>query len=281
MTEKTEDASSGSKIKMRRDRRRLYDPIKKDREMKDRSVSGNRMITKEEEAKLVINKYLAGSILAGTIPVPVLDIATVTGIQLKMLHSISKLYGVPFSENVGKSIIASLIGGLGSISIGMGIFGSVVKVIPVVGPLVGPVIMPVTAGAFTYAVGKVFVQHFEAGGTFLDFDPEKTKDYFTRLYQEGKKVSSEVSKTRRIKPEVEVRPAEGAVQEVEPEEAVKEEEGGLKGRVLAFIESHPEGVRVGAMEGPLGLSRMRLGQIAKRLLNDGKVRREGPMYFPL
>ena len=27
-------------------------------------------------------------------------------------------------------------------------------------------------GAFTLAIGRVFVMHFEAGGTLLDFDPD-------------------------------------------------------------------------------------------------------------
>jgi hypothetical protein len=35
------------------------------------------------------------------------------------------------------------------------------------------------------------------------------------------------------------------------------------------------------MEEPLGVARTRLGVIAKRLLDDGRVRKEENMYFPL
>ena len=45
-------------------------------------------------------------------------------------------------------------------------------------------------GATTYAVGKVFIEHFESGGTFLDFDPEKMRDHFQELYEEGKQLAT-------------------------------------------------------------------------------------------
>jgi hypothetical protein len=40
--------------------------------------------------------------------------------------------------------------------------------------------------ASTYAVGKVFAEHFESGGTFLDFDEEKAREHFKAMYEEGK-----------------------------------------------------------------------------------------------
>ena len=36
-----------------------------------------------------------------------------------------------------------------------------------IGQSTGAITMPVIAGASTYAIYKVFVQHFESGGTFL------------------------------------------------------------------------------------------------------------------
>jgi uncharacterized protein (DUF697 family) len=151
--------------------------------------------TKECEAKSVITKYLLGSMGAAIIPLPVVDTAAIVGVQLKMLHSLSKIYGVPFSDNAGKSVLASLVGGVGAASVARGTFGSLVKLVPIVGPIVGAVTLPVLAGASTYAVGKVFVQHFEAGGTFLDFDPAKVRKYFEKVYSEGAKVAEEVSKS--------------------------------------------------------------------------------------
>ena len=46
--------------------------------------------------------------------------------------------------------------------------------------------MPVFASASTYAVGHTFIHHFESGGTLLDLDPAKVRDYVARQYQEGR-----------------------------------------------------------------------------------------------
>jgi uncharacterized protein (DUF697 family) len=62
------------------------------------------------------------------------------------------------------------------------------KAIPGVGGLIGMVASPALAGASTYALGKVFIQHFESGGTLLDFDPAKMKAYYASQYEEGKQV---------------------------------------------------------------------------------------------
>ena len=61
----------------------------------------------------------------------------------------------------------------------------------------------------------------------------------------------------------------------------KKRELSIEEKVLEFIEKHPEGVRVGEMEKSLGVLRMMLGRIAKKLLEEGKVRKEENLYFPL
>ena len=94
-------------------------------------------------------------------------------------------------------------------------------------------------------------------------------------------LTAAMSKRRSGKPtmeaEVKVRPVKEAIEET------KEVASGigLEEKVLEFIERHPEGAKVGDIEEPLGVQRMRLGQVAKRLLNKGKVRREENIYFPL
>ncbi|MBU1035268.1 hypothetical protein KJ974_01060, partial [bacterium] len=62
---------------------------------------------------------------------------------------------------------------------------------------------------------------------------------------------------------------------------IEEKEVSIEEKVLEFIEKHPEGVRIGDMEGPLGVMRMRLGRIAKKLLDEGKLRKEENLYFLL
>jgi hypothetical protein len=45
--------------------------------------------------------------------------------------------------------------------------------------------------ATTYAVGNLFIQHFESGGTLLDFDPAKTREYFATQFKQGQMLATE------------------------------------------------------------------------------------------
>ncbi len=60
---------------------------------------------------------------------------------------------------------------------------------PGLGTFLGITAMSAFSGAITYAVGQVYIQHFESGGTFLDFDPKKVKAYFMDQFQNGKKMA--------------------------------------------------------------------------------------------
>ena len=103
-------------------------------------------------------------------------------------------------------------------------------------------------------------------------------------------LTAKMAKKRGIKPKVEaevkVRPVKEAIKEaikevIEEEEKEAPPEMDLDEKILQFINKHPEGVKVGDMEEPLGVPRMRLGVITKKLLEEGKVRKEEKMYFPL
>jgi hypothetical protein len=38
-------------------------------------------------------------------------------------------------------------------------------------------VMPVLSAGATFAIGKAFIQHFESGGTLLDFNPPDYRDF--------------------------------------------------------------------------------------------------------
>ena len=136
----------------------------------------------------LVKKYMWWSMGAGLIPIPLVDIAAVSGVQLKMLNELAKVYDVKFSKNAGKSIISALIGGISADALSKSYITSAVKSIPIIG-IVGAVSMPIFSGATTWAIGKVFIQHFASGGTFLDFDPKKVKEYFMNLFKQGQEMA--------------------------------------------------------------------------------------------
>ena len=149
------------------------------------NAAGDSNVDRGIKVDKVIRKYAMGTAGAGLIPLPVADVAVIAGIQLKLIHSLCKIYGVKFSKNLGKSAIASLTGGLASHGAAAGVLGSSIKSIPAVGTALGVATVPAIASASTYALGQVFRQHFESGGTFLNFDPEATKAYFNENYEKS------------------------------------------------------------------------------------------------
>ncbi len=127
---------------------------------------------KERRARAaeVVKRLCLWSGAAGLIPVPFVDLAAVGGVQIEMLRRISKIYGVPFSENRGKALIAGFVGSMIPASSGIGA-SSLIKGIPGVGTIISALTMPTLSVGATYAIGMAFIQHFASGGTLLDFDP--------------------------------------------------------------------------------------------------------------
>jgi hypothetical protein len=67
-------------------------------------------------------------------------------------------------------------------------FGSAIKVLPGVGTFFGAGTLPLMAGAVTYATGRMFIAHFESGGTLIDFDAVALRSAFAAKLAEGKAV---------------------------------------------------------------------------------------------
>ncbi|MBD3305669.1 DUF697 domain-containing protein, partial [candidate division KSB3 bacterium] len=110
----------------------------------------------QEEVSGLIRRHMWGSMGVGLIPLPMIDFAALTGIQLSMLRKIAKMYDVPFFKEKVKNILTPLVGGALPGLVAPGLAVSVTKFIPVLGQAIGVVSMPIVAGASTYAVGKVF-----------------------------------------------------------------------------------------------------------------------------
>ena len=142
-------------------------------------------LTRDEKAMALVNSYVPWSVGAGMVPMPGVDMLALTALQLRMLAKLSEMYGVTFMENGVKNIVASLLTAVVSTNLGASL-GSLLKLVPLVGPIACIAAMPVLYSAATYAIGRVFVTHFEAGGTFLDFDPRKTREYFISEFEKAR-----------------------------------------------------------------------------------------------
>lgn len=149
----------------------------------------NALISTREKisaANSAVRNYSLGSAVIGAIPLPMLDVAALIAINLKMLHKLSNVYEVEFKEELGRSAIMSFLGGCGSVSISGRLIWGLSTLLPVGGSIIRVVTLPLFGAGVTYAIGQLFIQHFESGGTFLTFDPEKVHDHFQAHFEEGK-----------------------------------------------------------------------------------------------
>ena len=151
---------------------------------------------REEGASQLVDRFSLWSGAAGLIPLPLIDVIAVGGVQLQMLRRLSEIYGVPFTDNRGKSVIASLAGAIIPASTATTTamtFSSLIKGVHGFGSAIGALTMPVYSAGVTYVIGRVFMKHFASGGTLLDFNPP---DYREFIKQQQAKFKSQQAKWR-------------------------------------------------------------------------------------
>lgn len=139
------------------------------------------------QATEIVKRNMLWSAGAGVLPVPMLELVAITAVEIKLINELAQHYKLPFRNDLAKSAVLSLVGSLGSVTLGKLLAFSTMRAIPVFGPLLAVVAVPGMAAAITYAIGKVFIAHFEAGGTLLDFKPAAMRDYFRAQYGDGLK----------------------------------------------------------------------------------------------
>lgn len=109
---------------------------------------------RERQAMPYIVAYSSLAASAGAIPIPLIDVVLLAGIQSRMVYDLAKLYGQPLT---GQRFLE-----LGS-AIGLGLLTrqairSLTKIIP----FFGSVAAGALAGASTYALGRAFCYYYRA-----------------------------------------------------------------------------------------------------------------------
>ncbi len=141
-------------------------------------------------ADQTVKNWSQWATVAGFIPVPYVDATAIAALQTKMAYDLCKIYDVPFEKEAVKAIIGSLAGGGITTVIGGQLFGQMAKSIPYVGNVLSAFTQPAAAYAYTYAMGSIFVQHFEKNGNLLNLEVDKFKDLFKEKLAKAKALFS-------------------------------------------------------------------------------------------
>ena len=142
---------------------------------------------KKARAESIVRSHVLWAMGGGLIPIPLVDFAAVTAIQLEMLQQLADLYGVDYSKSNGKAFVSAL---TGTTVARLG--ASFLKAIPGVGTVLGGASMSITSGASTYAVGQVAIDHFANSGNLGNFVEDQLKKAYEDAFQKGKSYVSDL-----------------------------------------------------------------------------------------
>lgn len=126
-------------------------------------------------ADRIVKNWSQWGMVAGFIPVPFLDLATISGLQIKMVYDLCKVYDVPFKQRQVRAILSGLVGGGVTTVSSAALSGALIKHIPIIGSSLGAITQPALSYATTYAIGTVFVRHFESNGTLMSMSAKALK----------------------------------------------------------------------------------------------------------
>jgi uncharacterized protein (DUF697 family) len=127
------------------------------------------------QANAIVSKYAAWSSAFGVLPIPFADIAGISGTQVAMVVALCKHYDVPFSEKWVRAILSAIAGGVAPWAVTSGVVSTFLKGVPGWGLGVGFVGMAGLSNLASRTIGKLFIEHFESGGTLEDVDTAAMK----------------------------------------------------------------------------------------------------------
>lgn len=141
-------------------------------------------------ANQCVKNWSQWATVAGFIPVEFVDTVAISGVQLKMVHDLCKIYDVPFKKESAIAITGALVGGSITTLASQRIGANLISKIPYVGGILSGITQPVLAYGSTYALGLVFISHFEKEGSLHNFNIEAAKVLFKEQAEKVKVNSS-------------------------------------------------------------------------------------------
>lgn len=150
-------------------------------------VDAQRLTARERhsDALNLIKNHAITASGVGIVPIPGLDLIALSAVQLNLLRNLSELYGFTLTDELGKKLLTAVLGSYLPLTIATPV-ASVLKCVPGIGTAAGVVAQSTLAGATTYAIGKLFLEHFETGGTVLDVNPAQMAKNLKKAVEEGK-----------------------------------------------------------------------------------------------
>ncbi|MEP7308323.1 MAG: DUF697 domain-containing protein [Acidobacteriota bacterium] len=131
-------------------------------------------------AMRIVHRYVGVSAVAGLITVPALDVVALGSVHVALIKELTDYYGAEFSEHTARNILIAIMAGLVPGAIGSSFGRKLLSALPFVAHGAGLLVMSGFSAGVSYALGNIFIRHFEAGGTLDSFNPENLHQIFSR-----------------------------------------------------------------------------------------------------
>lgn len=122
-----------------------------------------------EEAQEIIKSAQRWSFAVGLCPLPWVDVAAITYIQVEMIERLCSLYAVPYRETRAKALRTAVVGALLPTAVGANVARAAARHVPGIGPMIAALSLPTSLAGSTTIIGKLAAEHFAAGGDLADF----------------------------------------------------------------------------------------------------------------
>jgi len=115
----------------------------------------------------IVDRYAVYSAVGGIVPLPLVNVAGITGLIVRMVKVLADHYGVAFEKDRARAIVVGFVAGVMPSGLGS-IASSTLTYLMPHSALAGLAVSSVTAAACTRSIGRIFVEHFENGATLAD-----------------------------------------------------------------------------------------------------------------
>jgi uncharacterized protein (DUF697 family) len=123
---------------------------------------------RRRRAVALVERYANWAAVGGAIPVPLANATAITTLMVRMIKSLSTLYGVPFERNRTRAAVVGLMGGVLPTGLATVATSTLTYFVPGYG-LLSLAVSSVTSSTYARSIGRLYVEHFENGATHVDF----------------------------------------------------------------------------------------------------------------
>jgi uncharacterized protein (DUF697 family) len=125
-------------------------------------------------AYAIVERHAAYSAVGGIIPLPIVNLASITAIIVRMVKELCEIYGVSFERDRARAIVIGLMGGATPTGLSAVTASTLVYIMPGAN-LIGLAVSSAAGFAFTRSIGRLLIDRFESGATLHQFaTPDRT-----------------------------------------------------------------------------------------------------------